>query len=72
MAASNTRTLWLPHGGSLEIPLPGSNARFEMNPPSALSFSDGNSRMPTVLVCLVVGAVAGAAVTVWYLHHRRT
>jgi hypothetical protein len=71
MAARNTRTLYLPNGGTLEIPLPGSNARFEVNPPSALSFADGGSRLPTLVVGVLLGAVAGTAITVWYLNSRR-
>jgi hypothetical protein len=69
--ARNTRTLYLPNGGTMEIPLPGSNARFEVNPPTSLSFSDGSSRLPTIMVGVLLGAAAGAAITVWYLRHRR-
>ena len=66
----NTRTLYLPNGGTMEIPLPGSDARFAVNPPSALAFADGGSRLPTLMVGVLLGAVAGAAATVWYLNRR--
>jgi hypothetical protein len=66
----NTRTIYLPNGGTMEIPLPGSNARFEVNPPSALAFSDGGSRVPTLMVGVILGAVAGTVITVWYLKRR--
>lgn len=67
----NTRTLILPGGGTMEIPLPGSNARFEMNPSAPLSFADGSSRLPTVLVGVMIGAGLGIGVTVWYLRSQR-
>jgi hypothetical protein len=66
----NTRTLYLPNGGTMEIPLPGSTARFEMNPGGALAFADG-SRMPTLLLGALIGAGIGIGVTVWYLRSRR-
>ena len=46
--ANNTRTLYLPDGGTVQIPLPGSDARFQMNAPSALAFAGGDSRVPTL------------------------
>ena len=67
----NTRTLRLPDGGTIEIPLPGSNARFEMNPVASLSFVDGSSRLPTLLVGALVGAGIGIGLTVWYLRSKR-
>lgn len=67
----NTRTLRLPDGGTMEIPLPGSNARFEMNPSASLSFADGSSRLPTLLVGALVGAGVGIGLTVWYLRSKR-
>jgi hypothetical protein len=66
----NTRTLYLPNGGTMEIPLPGSTARFEMNPGGALAFADG-SRMPPLLLGALIGAGIGIGVTVWYLRSRR-
>lgn len=65
----NTRTLYLPDGGTLEIPLPGSSARFEMNPVS-LSLADG-SRLPALLIGALVGVGIGIGVTVWYLRSKR-
>ena len=62
---NNVRTLVLPHGGTVDIPLPGSKARFSMNPPSVLAESDGTSRLPTVLVGIAIGIAVGAA-AVWY------
>lgn len=67
--SKNTRTLWLPNGGTVEIPLPGSSARFEMNPVS-LSLADG-SRLPTLLLGAAIGAGIGIGLTVWYLRSRR-
>lgn len=67
--SKNTRTLWLPNGGTVEIPLPGSSARFEMNPVS-LSLA-GGSRLPTLLVGAVIGAGIGVGLTVWYLRSKR-
>lgn len=66
----NTRTLYLPDGGTLEIPLPGSSARFEMNPGGALAFADG-SRLPALLIGALVGVGIGIGVTVWYLRSKR-
>lgn len=66
----NTRTLWLPNGGTVEIPLPGSNARFEMNPSGSLAFADG-SRLPTLLLGAALGAGIGIGLTVWYLRSKR-
>lgn len=68
--AANTRTLYLPDGGTVQIPLPGSDARFSMNAPSALAFAGGDSRLPTLMVGVLLGAVAGTAITVWYLNKR--
>ena len=68
---ANTRTLYLPDGGTVQIPLPGSNGRFEMTPPSALAFAGGDSRLPTLMIGILLGATAGVAVTAWYLNRRR-
>lgn len=62
--AGQTRTLYLPHGGTVEIPLPGSKARFAIKPSSVLA-DGGYSRWPTVMVGLAVGFAVGAVV-VWY------
>lgn len=68
---SNTRTIYFPDGGTGQIPLPGSDARFALNPNgSALSLADGSSRVPTLMVGILLGAVAGTAITVWYLNRR--
>ena len=64
MSDGQTRTLYLPHGGTVEIPLPGSKARFAIKPSSVLADS-GGSRLPTILLGLAVGFAMGAAV-VWY------
>lgn len=68
--ANNVRTLYLPDGGTVQIPLPGSDARFQMNAPTALAFAGGDSRLPTLMVGVLLGAVAGTAITVWYLKRR--
>ena len=65
MKDERTRTLYLPHGGTVQIPMPGSRARFAVNPPSVLAESDGTSRIPTLIIGLAVGLAIGA-VAVWY------
>jgi len=71
MASSNTRTLVLPNGGTMDIPLPGSAARFAMKPPSALAAAEACPRMiPTIAVGILIGVAVGVAATAYYLHHR--
>ena len=71
MASPNTRTLILPNGGTMEIPLPGSVARFAMKPPSALASAESCPRMvPTIAVGLILGIAVGVAATAFYLHHH--
>lgn len=65
----NVRTLVFPNGGTMDIPLPGSNARFALRPGSALNSSDGSSRLP-ILVALVIGLTIGVTATAWYFHRR--
>ena len=65
MNNERTRTLILPHGGTVQIPMPGSKARFAVNPPSVLADSDGSSRLPTILIGIAIGCAIGAA-AVWY------
>lgn len=62
--AGQVRTLRLPHGGTVQIPLPGSKARFAINPSSVLA-DGGPSRLPSILLGVAVGFAVGAAV-VWY------
>lgn len=66
MRNEQTRTLYLPHGGTLEIPLPGSKARFSINPATALAESDGSSRLPSIMIGVVIGVAIGAAAAAWY------
>jgi len=71
MAASNTRTLVMPNGGTMEIPLPGSDARFSMRPAGALAASESCPAMvPTILIGVVLGVAVGVAATAIYLRRR--
>ena len=66
---TNVRTLVFPNGGTMDIPLPGSNARFALRPGSALNAPDGSSRIP-IFVALAIGLVIGVTATAWYFHRR--
>ncbi len=71
MASSNTRTLILPNGGTMEIPLPGSDARFAMRPAGVLAAAESCPAMvPTIMIGVVLGVAVGVAATALYLHHR--
>lgn len=71
MASSNTRTLVLPNGGTMDIPLPGSVARFAMKPPSALAAAEACPHLaPTIMIGLVLGIAVGVAAAAYYLHNR--
>ena len=65
MAKPNTRTLILPNGGTMEIPLPGTKGRFEINPPTLLGGE--SSRLPTLLAGILIGGVVGVTAAVWLL-----
>lgn len=72
MAASNTRTLVLPNGGTMEIPLPGSDARFALRPAGVLASADSCPAMvPTLLIGLVLGTAIGIAAVAIYSRNRR-
>jgi hypothetical protein len=60
----NVRTLVLPDGGTLTIPLPGSKARFAHKPGGLLAESESRT-VPTLLIGIVLGAAVGAGVAVW-------
>jgi hypothetical protein len=60
----NVRTLVLPDGGTLTIPLPGSKARFAHKPGGFLAESEERT-VPTLLIGIVLGAAVGAGVAVW-------
>lgn len=64
---ANVTTLALPDGGTVDIPLPGSTKNFAINPPSLLSSSDGGSRLPLILVGVVIGVALGVGLTAWYM-----
>jgi len=66
MNNERTRTLFLPHGGTVAIPMPGSKARFAVNPPSVLAESDGTSRLPTVLIGIAIGIAIGATAVLYW------
>lgn len=65
----NVRTLVLPDGGTLTIPLPGSKARFIHKPGSLLADSESRP-IPTLVIGIVLGAAVGAGVAVWYMGRR--
>lgn len=67
-SASNTRTLVLPSGGTISIPLPGSSGRFELKPPTVFADATGSPRI-SLFVGLVLGVAIGVAATAWYLKH---
>jgi hypothetical protein len=67
----DVRTLVLPSGGTVEIPMPKSKQKgIVINPPSQglADFAGGSSIMP-VVIGVVVGAVVGGAI-VWALTRR--
>lgn len=68
--SGNVRTLILPSGGTMDIPLPGTKARFAIRRQSVLSSPGTWSRVPTILVCLTVGAAIGVGATAWYYSRR--
>lgn len=66
--SGNVRTLVLPGGGTLDIPLPGSRGQFAIRQSTALASSETCPRLvTTVLITLVLGAVIGVGATAWYL-----
>lgn len=72
MSAPNTRTLIMPNGGTMEIPLPGSDARFSVKPPSMLAAAEMcPSLVPTIAIGLVLGVAIGIAGTAIYLHYNK-
>ncbi len=65
----NVRTLVLPDGGTLTIPLPGSRARFAHKPGGLLAESEAHT-VPTLVIGIVLGAAVGAGVAVWCMRRR--
>lgn len=65
----DVRTLILPNGGTLDIPLPGGRARFAIRQPSMLH-GDGGSRVPIVAVSVVLGVAIGVGAAAWYYRSR--
>ena len=65
----NVRTLVLPDGGTLTIPLPGSKARFAHKPGGLLAESASRT-VPTLLIGIVLGAAVVAGVVVWRKRRR--
>ncbi len=71
MATANTRTLVMPNGGTMEIPLPGSDARFAMRPAGVLAAAESCPAMvPTIMIGVVLGVAVGVAATAIYLHNK--
>ena len=56
----------------MEIPLPGSDSRFSMKPPSVLAAAEVCPNLvPTIAIGLVLGIALGIAGTAVYLHYRK-
>lgn len=70
MNDGGTRTLVLPDGGTMEIPLPGSRARFVMKPGKMFGESPACPARLTLFVGITLGLLVGAGAAVWYLRSR--
>lgn len=66
----NTRTLSFPNGGTMDIPLPGSKARFAMRPGSMLASSESCPTKIVLITGIVLGVAVGVGVAAWY-HSRK-
>lgn len=66
----NTRTLTFPNGGTMQIPLPGSKARFEMRPGSALSDAPACPARTSLVIGLVLGVAVGVGAAAWWMSRR--
>lgn len=67
----NTRRLSLPNGGTMDIPLPGSRARFAMRPGSVLSSSESCPTKIVLVTGIVLGVAVGVGVAAWYHTRKR-
>jgi hypothetical protein len=67
-ADGNVRTLVLPHGGTIDIPLPGARGEFAIRQGSFSGTCP--NLLPTVLIPLVFGLAVGIGVTAWWMHRR--
>lgn len=66
----DVRTLVLPNGGTIDIPLlPGGRRRFEIKRPSVLH-GPGGSRVPIIVASVVIGVVIGVGAAAWYYRSR--
>lgn len=62
------RTLRLPDGGTIDIPLPGAPGQLAVRAGSPLADAAACPHLvPTILIPLVLGALIGVGVTVWVL-----
>jgi len=66
----NTRTLTFPNGGTMQIPLPGSKARFEMRPGSVLSNAPTCPARTSLIIGLVLGVAVGVGAAAWWMSRR--
>jgi len=69
----DVRTLVLPSGGTVEIPMPKSKQKgITINPPSRglADFAGGGSSVMPVVIGVVAGAIIGGAI-VWALTRHR-
>ncbi len=69
--SGDVRTLLLPSGGTMDIPLPGSKARFAVRQKSLLADAETCPHLAsTVMICLAVGAAIGVGAAAWYYSRR--
>lgn len=70
MNRTNVRTFVLPHGGSIDIPLPGSKASFAVRQSPLALAETCPSLLPTVMIPLVLGLVIGVGATAWWMSRK--
>lgn len=69
--SANVRTLTLPGGGTLDIPLPGADSRFAIRSGSSALAGTPPRLAATIAISVTVGVALGVVATVWYLRQGR-
>jgi len=64
------RKLILPSGGSISIPMPGAKGSLTIKQGSMLRDAAMQSRLPVVLVGVVIGVAIGATAVAWHYRTR--
>lgn len=64
------RKLFLPSGGSIEIPMPGSKGSLTIKQGSMLRDAALSSRAPVLLIGVVIGVAVGATAVAWHYRSR--